>query len=121
MEITISQIDARVKVTVMQVQGMVDSSNFHDLVVAGWKAALEGTGYLLIDLSECDYMSSAGIRSLNEIFRAFRGRYSEEKSAHSQRVKLLNPSSKLREIFDISGVDVFFEIHTNLQTAVASF
>lgn len=121
MEITISQNQARVPVTVLQVQGTVDSSNYHDLIAASWKAALEGTGYLLIDLSECDYMSSAGIRALNEIFRAFRGRHSEEKSARSERVKLLNPSDRLREIFTISGVDAFFEIHTNLQTALASF
>jgi anti-sigma B factor antagonist len=121
MEITISQKTARVPVTVMQVQGSVDSSNYQEFTTAASKAILDGAQYLLVDLSACDYMSSAGIRSLNEIFLLFRKNFTDEKGSRSQHLKLFNPSDKLREVFSISGVDAFFEIHMNFETAVASF
>lgn len=121
MEITISQKTARVSVTVMQVQGSVDSSNYQDFTSAARKAILEGAQYLLVDLSACDYMSSAGIRSLNEIFLLFRKNFADEQGGRSQHLKLLNPSDRLREVFSISGVETFFEIHADIETAIASF
>jgi anti-anti-sigma factor len=121
MEITISQKTARVSVTVVQVQGMVDSSTYQEFTSAARTAIEAGAQYLLVDLTQCEYMSSAGIRSLNEIFLLFRKKYPDEKSPRSQHLKLYNPSDNLREVLAISGVDTFFEIHTNLETAIASF
>jgi len=120
-EITISQIESRVPITVMEVKGSVDSSNYQDLTSAAHTAIEAGAKYLLLDLSNCEYLSSAGIRSINEIFLLFRKKYPDEQGQRSQRVKLFNPTSKVREVFTISGVDAFFEIHANFETAIASF
>ena len=121
MEITISQKEARVQVTVMQVQGKVDSSTYQEFTTAARKVILEGAQYLLLDLSNCEYMSSAGIRSLNEMYLLFRKNFPAEQGTRSERLKLFNPSDKLREVFSISGVDAFFEIHADKETAIASF
>ena len=121
MQITISQKKARVPITVMQVQGKVDSATYQEFTAAARQAVLEGAQYLLVDLSACEYMSSAGIRSLNEIFLLFRKSFADEKDARSQHLKLLNPNDELREVLAISGVDAFFEIHNNFETAAASF
>lgn len=121
MQITISQKNARVPVTVMQVQGKVDSATYQEFTTAARKAILDGAQYLLVDLSACEYMSSAGIRSLNEIFLLFRKNFPDEQNTRSQHMKLFNPTDKVREVFSISGVDAFFEIHDNFETAAASF
>lgn len=121
MEITISQKQARVAVTVLQVQGSVDSSNYQEFIAAARKAVLDGAEYLLIDLAACDYMSSAGIRSINEIFILFRKNFTDEIGSRSKHIKLYGANRRLNELLAISGVDDFFEIHTNLETAVASF
>lgn len=121
MEITISQKNSRVDVTVLEVQGSVDSSNYQALTDAARSAIEDGAQYLLFDLSRCEYMSSAGIRSINEIFLLFRKKYPTENAQRSQHIKLFNPSDKLRSILVIAGVEAFFEIHSNFETAIASF
>lgn len=121
MEITISQKNSRVQITVVEVKGSVDSSNYQELTDAARTAIEDGAQYLLFDLSSCEYMSSAGLRSINEIFLLFRKKYPTENAQRSQHIKLFNPSEKLRSIFTIAGVDAFFEIHSNFETAIASF
>jgi anti-anti-sigma factor len=124
MEITISKKQARVPVTIMQVRGKIDSSNYQDFAEAARKVVAEGTEYLLLDLADCEYMSSAGIRSLSEIYLIFGKSFPREgrkRVSRSEHLKLFNPSEKIKEILSISGVDAFFEIHANLETALASF
>ena len=124
MEIAISQTQARVPVTILQVQGKIDSTNYQEFGAAAQQVMEAGAEYLLIDLSYCGYISSAGIRSLNEIFLKFRKSHpdeSREKDSRSQHVKLLKPSEKISDVLAISGVDAFFEIHTDLAAALASF
>ncbi|MEW5941408.1 MAG: STAS domain-containing protein [Chloroflexota bacterium] len=122
MEITFSKKAARVPVTVARVRGRIDSSNYHDFSAAARKIVASGAQYLLLDLAGCEYMSSSGIRSLNELCLQFRSAYPDDAgSTRSRRLKLLNPSDKLAGIFSIAGVDAFFEIYSDLETAVASF
>ena len=108
----------------MRVAGKVDSSSYQEFSAAVNKSIADGTKHILLDFSACDYMSSAGIRALNEIYRLLRKKFPSEVLAtgsHSVHVKLLNPSEKIIDVLKISGVDAFFEIHNDLETAVASF
>ena len=124
MEITTSQIQGRVPVTVLRVQGTVDSSTFQDFTNIMRTAIDGGAEFLLLDLTEVPFMSSAGIRSLNEISMFLRKKFPQEKlgwTPRSSRLKLLNPSIRVDEVFKISGVDTIFEIHSEMEEAVASF
>jgi len=122
MEITFSKQERRVPVTIMKVAGKVDSSNYQEFTDKAMQAVARDGFYLLIDLSECEYMSSAGLRSLNEIFMFFKKSFpKDEASRLSSRMKLLNPQSKVLDTLKLTGVDVFFEIHTDMETAIASF
>ena len=124
MEITTSQIQGRVPVTVLRVQGTVDSSTFQDFTNIMRTAIDGGAEFLLLDLTEVPFMSSAGIRSLNEISMFLLKKFPQEKlgwTPRSSRLKLLNPSIRVDEVFKISGVDTVFEIHSEMEEAVASF
>lgn len=124
MEITTSQMHGRVPVTVLRVQGAVDSSTFQDFSRAMRAAIDGGAEFLLLDLAEVPFMSSAGIRSLNEISLYLRKKFPQENlgwTPRSSRLKLLNPKDRLSEVFKISGVDAIFEIHSDLEQAIASF
>ena len=124
MEITTSQLQGRVPVTVFHIRGTVDSSTYQDFMNA-LRAAIEGGAeFLLIDLAEVSYMSSAGIRSLNEISLILRNKYPQENGAkrpRSNHLGLLNPTDRVFDSLKMSGVDAFFETHTNLEKAIASF
>ena len=122
MEITTSQKQGRIPVAVFQIQGTVDSANYQDFSRRLRAQVDAGADYLLLDLSGVSYMSSAGIRSLNELSLLLRGKFpQDEKSRMSKRVKLLNPQERVLDVLKLSGVDQVFEIHANLETALASF
>jgi anti-anti-sigma factor len=125
MEITISQKQGRVPVTVFHVTGVIDSSSHQGLTDRLRKAIEEdGVEYLLIDLAEVPFISSAGIRSLNEISLLLDRKFPREKIgkvAHSSHLKLLDPQKSVSDTLQLSGVDMFFETHTDLERAVASF
>jgi anti-anti-sigma factor len=122
MEITTSKTQGRVSVTVLHITGTVDSSTFQDFTNAMQGAIEGGAGFLLLDLARTIYMSSAGIRSLNEIALLLRRKYPQDaKSKMSERIKLLAPQERVLDVLKLSGVDTIFEIYANLETAMASF
>ena len=122
MEITTSQKQGRIPVAVFHVQGVVDSASYQEFSRRLREQAEAGVEYLLLDLAGVSYMSSAGIRSLNELALLMRGKFAQdEKTQMSKRVKLLNPQERVLDVLKLSGVDLVFEIHSNLETAVASF
>lgn len=124
MEIIVSQTQARVPVAVLQLSGEVDSSNYQEFSDAAREAVEGGAQYLLLDMSAVTYISSAGLRAINEIFLMFRKKYPNEVSnpqQKSQRLKLFNPQQRVAQTLSISGVDSFLETHTDLQSALASY
>ncbi|MFZ5902455.1 MAG: STAS domain-containing protein [Chloroflexota bacterium] len=125
MEITISQKQGRVPVTVFHISGVVDASTYQEFTDR-LRTAIEkdGVEYLLLDLAEVPFISSAGIRSLNEISLLLDRKFPREKIgkvAHSSHLKLLHPQKSVSDILQMSGVEMFFETHTDLERAVASF
>ena len=72
MDFKVEQERGRVAVTVLRTAGNIDSTTYE----AFQKKALElieaGARYLLVDLSDSPYMSSAGLRALHAIFKRMR-------------------------------------------------
>ncbi len=132
MEITVSQAQGRVPVTIFGIQGDIDVTSYEQLQALAKQSAEAGTQHLILDLSAVPYVSSAGIRAINTIFNLLRRNAPNEsdeavrrglrdgtfKSAH---LKLLNPSPRVVEVLSIAGIDMLVEIHKDLNTAVAAF
>jgi anti-anti-sigma regulatory factor len=123
-------------VTILQLTGKLDGSNYMHLVDEASRAYLNGVRDLLIDLTGLTYLSSAGIAAIHKTALIFRGlpTATEESgwaSYHAidrdrgkgvqSHVKLLCPQDEVENILDISGFKSLFEIYTDLDTAVASF
>lgn len=136
MEIKINQMHGPANVTILQVTGKLDGSNYLDLIEEARRVYMDGSRDLLIDLSQLTYMSSAGIAAIHKTALLFRGVPVLEDEAgwsayHAidrdrgngvqQHVKLLSPQPEVAKILDISGFKSLFEIHSDLNQAVASF
>jgi anti-anti-sigma factor len=115
--VKVSQADGRVPVTVFELQDRVNLGNTAELEQAGKHAYASGTRDLVIDISKVDSFTSAGIRALMTIYKLFAG----DEGQKSKRVKLVSPTSYVREVFEISGVANSIEIHDTLEEAIASF
>lgn len=130
MELGVSQQQGRVPVTVLHVKGNIDSNSYNLFQSYAEKLIEEGTQNLLIDLSAVPYMSSAGLRALNQIYNKLRtgtedaGAVSKGVTAgtyKSPHLKLLSPGARVLETLKMSGFDMFLDIEPNLQDAVAAF
>jgi anti-anti-sigma regulatory factor len=130
------QKQGRVLVTVLQLFGKLDGSNYMQLVDETRNIYLGGVRDLLIDLSQLTYLSSAGIAAIHKTALMYRGLpMAEEESGWASyhaidrdrgsgvqtHVKLLSPQPDVANILDISGFSSLFEIHNDLETAIASF
>ncbi len=136
MNIICSEAQGRVPVTVFALSGALDGSNFRELIARGQEAYASGTRRILIDLSELTFMSSAGLVALHSLTAVLCGQplpdledgwaaYHAMQRAQGQGVqpclKLLNPQPKVDRVLRTSGMDQFFEIHGEMEKAVASF
>ena len=72
MNITTSQKQGRVPVTILKLVGMLDSSNYSLLVDEAKKIHLNGVRDLVIDLSKLTFMSSSGLGAIHKTALLFR-------------------------------------------------
>lgn len=136
MNITLSIQQGRRPVTVIHLDGKLDSNSFQRLIDEAKKAYDSGARALLLDMTKLTYISSAGIVSLHSIAKLFRGEEmpdpeagwgairsaeKERSGGVQQHVKLLNVPPEVRSVLDVVGFSSFFEMHTGLAQAVASF
>jgi anti-anti-sigma factor len=130
MELSVSQEQGRVPVTVLHVKGTIDSTNYQEFQTYAENVLAQGTKNLLIDLHDVPYMSSAGLRSLNQIYNKLRASVESTDSVSkgvaagtykSPHLKLLSPSARVLETLKMSGFDMFLDIQPNLKAALALF
>jgi anti-anti-sigma factor len=130
MEITVSQAEGHKPITVLHVQGNIDSTSYEQFESRAEEAINGGTHDLLIDLQRVPYMSSAGLRALNQIYNRLRTENEDKDSVSkgvsagtykSPHLKLLAPSHRVMETLKMSGFDMFLEIHSDLESALDSF
>lgn len=134
MEIKVFTKNGRVPVTVMHVDGNIDSSTYEIFKTKAAELIDSGATYILVDLTHVKFVSSAGLRALHNIFNDLRAKYPELNPGEdevkqgiaagtykSPQLKLLNLSPETKSAFELSGFDMFIETFTDMQTAVASF
>ena len=135
MEIIVSQENGNVPVSVLQLKGDLDASSYLDLVNTAQQLYDTGTRYMVLDLTDLAFISSAGLASLHMVTKLFRGEKSdpeqgwatfknidrERDNGMQKNVKLLNPSPDVDKVLDMVGFKQFFEIYTDLEEAVQSF
>ena len=132
MEIKTTHEQGRVPVIVFHLTGDLDGLSYEQLQAEADQAIQSGAGYILLDLANVRFMSSAGIRVINQIFSSLRALPDGENesamakglmdgSYKSHRLKLLNPSRQVIKTLSTAGIDMFLETHTDLHKAIASF
>ena len=136
MDVTVSETQGRVPVTILRTHGELDASNYQDLIAAAREVYDEGARNVLLDLSDTPYMSSSGLVALQSMaallrgeeppdleagWAAFRSIDRDRDTGFQLHLKLLNPQPRVDHVLDMVGFKRFLEVHTDLETAVASF
>ncbi len=136
MNISVSQAQGRVPVTVLKLDGQLDGQNFQELIAKAQELHRAGQRDFLLDLSELTYISSAGLVALHSVallargeelpnveggWAAYRSMGRSSEAGVQKHVKLLNPRSEIMSVLDMVGFSSVFEVYTDREEALQSF
>ena len=134
MEIKVSTENGHVPVTIIHVDGNLDSAAYKAFQAKAEELIKNGARYILIDLEHSPFVSSAGFRAFNQIFRELNNIHSDSSLSEeeikqgvsdgtykSPYLKLANLSTESKTVFTTTGFDMFLELYDDLKTAIASF
>lgn len=136
MNISVSQAQGSVPVTVLQLDGQLDGQTYQNLIGKAQDLYHSGSRDFLLDLNDLTYISSAGLVALHSValltrgeelpdfeggWSAYRSMGRSSEAGIQKHVKLLNPRAEVMGVLDMVGFGNIFEVYTNLDEAVNSF
>jgi ABC-type transporter Mla MlaB component len=136
MNLSVSQAQGRVPVSIIKLDGQLDGQNFQELISKAQELHSAGTRDFLLDLSDLTYISSAGLVALHSValltrgedlpdieggWAAYRSMGRSSEAGVQKHVKLLNPRSDIMGVLDMVGFSHVFEIYSDRNEAVQSF
>jgi anti-anti-sigma regulatory factor len=135
MQITTYQAQGRVPVTVLQPHGDLDAHTYQELVAAAKVAWNGGSRDMVLDLGDVHYLSSSGLVAIHTIARLLHGQelpdpeagwsaihaIEHETGEAHPHLKLLSPQPPVDKVLTITGFKQMFDVHADLEVAVAAF
>ena len=138
LNVTVDQVEGRVPVTVVRLEGELDASVYGSLIEQTQELYAGGTRDLLLDLENLSFVSSSGLVALHRMALIMRGESLEDAeegwgafhgishdldSAESPEThyKLLKPQPLVGKVLDTAGFSNVMPIFEDEETAVASF
>ena len=136
MNISISQVQGKVPVTVIKLEGQLDGQTYQDLINKAREAYKTGWRDFLVDLADLTYISSAGLVALHSVallargealpdtdegWSAYRSMGRSKEAEIQHHMKLLNPRPEVNSVLDMVGFSAVFKIFSDLDEAVKSF
>ena len=107
------QVTDHKRASVLAVTGRIDGSTAGDFEAALTELTDAGQNNIILDMSDVDFVSSAGLRVLVNTRKAV--------NAAGGKIVLAEPSQQVIETLDIAGLDVLFEQFTDRETAIGTF
>jgi anti-anti-sigma factor len=128
LEITASQVEGKVPVTILHLNGHLHGNTESQLLDQVRQAQANGSKYLLLDLSGVEVLTSAGLRAIHNIFNLFTPqsdvhviRQHGEEPYKSPYFKLVCPNPDVYYVLNIAGFLQNLLIYNNMEEAVNSF
>jgi anti-anti-sigma factor len=118
LQISSQEIQADMPVTVFQLRGWLDAQSEEQLLEAARNAYDNGARYLLIDMSELDTLTSAGMRALQKVYQIFTPKDDQFKVAH---LKLCNAPPQIYNVLGITGFLQNIPMYESQDAAIQSF
>ena len=118
LKISTEQKQAHVPVTVLHVGGWLDAQGEPVLLESARVAHEAGARYLLIDMSDLDTLTSAGMRALQKVYQMYTPKEDHMKVAH---LKLCNAPPQIYNVLGITGFLQNIPMYESMASALESF
>ncbi len=102
------------RVDLVEIDGRIDSSTAPQLEEALQKIIKDGRYRIVVDMSETDFMSSAGLRALLSALK-------QTRRFNRGAVRLAAMPDRIKKAFDLAGLLDVFKVYDNSVDAVGSF
>jgi anti-anti-sigma regulatory factor len=128
LNITASQIQGEVPVTILHLSGHLHGSTEPELLDRARQAQEDGSKYLLLDLSGVQVLTSAGLRAIHNIFNLFTPQTDRQvikqhgdEPYKSPYFKLVCPNPDVYYVLNIAGFLQNILIYNDMDEATNSF
>lgn len=138
MDISVEDVQAKVPVTVMKLDGELDARCYMDVIVEAKKLYDSGTRDLLIDMDSLNFMASSGLVALHSIALIMRGEqppdpetgwsafrqvrtHAKHEIVYEEHCKILSPHPRVDHTLEMAGFKEIFEVFDDSDDAVRSF
>lgn len=134
MEIKVSTENGRVPITVLHIDGNLDSASYKIFQTKADELIKGGARHILVDLAHSPFVSSAGFRALHKIFKDLNAIHPDvnlsekdmkdgisEGTYKSPYLKLVNLSKDSELAFKTAGFDMVLDFYDDMKEAIASF
>jgi anti-anti-sigma factor len=118
LKISSEEVQADVPVTILHLRGWLDAQGEMQLLEEARKASDGGAQYLLIDMSDVDTLTSAGMRALQKVYMIFTPRENPSKVAH---LKLCNAPPQIYNVLGVTGFLHQIPMYESIDSALESF
>ena len=128
LDISSSQIQGDVSVTILHLKGPLDRSTDEQLLDRTRQSYEDGARYLLLDLSEVEMLTSSGLHAIHTIFRLFTPQNEldlmhehKDEPYKSPYFKIICPNPQIYYVLNITGFVQNIFVFNNMEEAVRSF
>jgi anti-anti-sigma factor len=134
MTIDVEHLGGSPAVSVIELDGELDASNYERVIEAVRDAYARGTRGLVLDLSRLTFMASSGLFALHSAFRIMRGEtppdpeggwgaiheVAGDHEGQASNVRLAAPQEAIARVLERTGMGGLFPIDADRDTAVAA-
>ncbi len=118
LKITTEQRQAAVPVTVFYIRGWLDGQSEEQFLEIARTAYEGGARFMLIDMTDLDTITSAGIRAIQKLYQMYTPKEDRFKIVH---LKLCNAPPQIYNVLGITGFLQNIPMYESLDDALDSF
>ncbi len=118
LKITVEQVQAGLPVTVFHLSGWLDAQSEDQLLQAARQSYEQGARFILLNLRRINTLTSAGMRSIQKIYKIYTPQGHEYKVAH---VKICESPPQIHHVLGITGFLQNIPDYESQQAALDSF
>lgn len=134
LQTTVEQVEGRVPITVVSLDGELDASNYERVIEAARDAYARGARGLVLDLARLGFMASSGLFALHSAFRIMRGETPPDPEAgwgalhevagdqegDAATVRIAAPQDAIARVLERTGIGRLFPIDADRAAAVSA-
>ena len=106
-------VENRGEVTILAPRHRVDTNNAPEVEKIIWENIGDGDGKMVIDFSQVNYISSAGLRVLLKT--------AKQMKKGGGKLGLCNLNDQIKEVLELSGFMGIIDCHDSVDSCIAAF